>query len=217
MKSRTISVIGGSGNLGKALAWRWARSGHPVIIGSRTQEKAEHVAAELNNKLGKEVISGLDNSSAANKSDIIMLTVPFSAHQTTLEDIKPSLNGQIIIDATVPLSPPRVNVVNLPATGSVALRTQDIVGEQARVVSAFHNISANLLIKDVEIHCDILVSSDDAEAKQSVLNLCEDVGCRGIDVGALANSVAAEAMTSLLIHINKTYKVGHAGLQISGI
>ena len=129
----------------------------------------------------------------------------------------PTLLHSILIDTTVPLVPPKVNVVKLPEAGSVALMTKAIVGDSARVVSAFHNVSASLLNQDTDINCDILVTSDDAEARQVVIELVENLGLRGLNAGALANSAAAEAMTSLLIHMNKTYKVGHAGIQISGI
>ena len=217
MKNRSISVIGGTGNLGFALAWRWARAGHKIIIGSRVREKAEGAALKLNQRLDSAAVSGMDNANAAAHTDIVVLTAPFAAHEATLLAIKPQLEGQILIDTTVPLVPPKVNVVKLPEAGSAALMTQAIVGESARVVSAFHNVSANLLDQDTDINCDILVTSDDAEARQVVIELVEDLGLRGLNAGALANSVAVEAMTSLLIHINKTYKVGHAGIQISGI
>ncbi len=217
MKNRSISVIGGTGNLGFALAWRWARTGHKIIIGSRSLEKAEGAALKLNERLDSVVVSGMENANATAHTDIVVLTAPFAAHEATLLAIKTQLEGQILIDTTVPLVPPKVNVVKLPEAGSVALMTQAIVGDSARVVSAFHNVSASLLNQDTDIDCDILVTSDDAEARQVVIGLVEDLGLRGLNAGALANSAAAEAMTSLLIHMNKTYKVGHAGIQISGI
>jgi NADPH-dependent F420 reductase len=145
------------------------------------------------------------------------LTVPFSAHESTLETIKPGLSGQILIDTTVPLRPPKVTAAQLPAAGSAAQMTRDYLADNARVVAAFHNISAKLLNKDTEIDCDILVTSDDPEARKEVLQLVGDAGCHGLDAGALANSAAAEALTSVLIHLNKTYKVGHAGIVITGL
>ncbi len=217
MKNSSISVIGGTGNLGFALAWRWARAGHEVIIGSRSREKAEAAALKLNERPGSAAVRGMDNADAAAHTDIVVLTAPFAAHEATLLAIKPQLEGQILVDTTVPLVPPKVNVVTLPEAGSAALMAQAIVGESARVVAAFHNVSAGLLNQDTDIDCDILVTSDDAQARQVVIELVEDLGLRGLNAGALANSAAAEAMTSVLIHMNKTYKVGHAGIQISGI
>ncbi len=217
MKNRSISVIGGTGNLGFALAWRWARAGHQLTIGSRSREKAEAAALELNERLGSTAVGGMTNADATAHTDIVVLTAPFAAHEATLLGIKPQLEGQVLIDTTVPLMPPKVNVVQLPEAGSAALMTRAIVGDSARVVSAFHNVAANLLNQDTDIDCDILVTSDDTEARQLVIELVEDLGLRGLNAGALANSAAAEAMTSLLIHMNKTYKAGHAGIRISGI
>jgi predicted dinucleotide-binding enzyme len=92
-----------------------------------------------------------------------------------------------------------------------------MVEDRARVVAAFHNVAANLLNKDVEINCDVLVTSDDPEARKEVMQLSEDAGCHALSAGVLANSIAAEVFTSILIHINKTYKTGHAGIKITGL
>jgi NADPH-dependent F420 reductase len=215
--TKKIAVLGGTGNLGYALAWRWAGAGHEIIIGSRSEEKAQTAADELNEGTGKQQVSGADNLTAVSAAEIVVLTVPFSAHESTLETIKPGLSGQILIDTTVPLRPPKVTAAQLPAAGSAAQMTRDYLTDNARVVAAFHNISAKLLNKDTEIDCDILVTSDDPEARKEVLQLVGDAGCHGLDAGALANSAAAEALTSVLIHLNKTYKVGHAGIVITGL
>lgn len=212
----TISVLGGTGNLGHALAWRWARAGHDVTIGSRTKERAQEAADDLNKRLGKELVKAADNVSATSMSEVVVLTVPFAAHSALLEAIKPVLSGQILIDTTVPLRPPRVAVVQLPEEGSAAEITQNIVGDKARVVAAFHNAAAELLEKDEDFECDILVTGDDIADRRAIKGLVEDTGCRPINAGKLANSAASEALTSALIHINKTYKT-HSGIKITGV
>ncbi|MFQ5661129.1 MAG: NADPH-dependent F420 reductase [Gammaproteobacteria bacterium] len=216
-KKKTISVLGGTGNLGIALAWRWATAGYPIIIGSRDESRAQEAAAQVNARIGRNSVKGAVNPEAARDSEIVVLTVPFRSHQSTLETIKAELAGQIFIDTTVPIQPPRVDVVQLPKAGAVALETRTCLGEKARVAAAFHNISANLLNMDKAIHSDVLVTADDDTVRQEVMKLVEETGCRGLDAGVLANSAAAEAMTSVLIHLNKTYKVGHAGLLITGL
>ena len=214
---KKIVILGGTGNLGYGLAWRWARAGHDVTIGSRVKEKALNAAAELNERLGDGSINGADNLSATKQAEIVVLTVPFAAHEATLESIKPGLSGQILIDTTVPLMPPKVAVVQLPEAGSAAVITRNTLGDRARVTAAYHNVAANLLEQDVEIDCDILVTGDDLETRKEVMQLVEDSGCRAVNAGKLANAAAAEALTSLLIHINKTYKTSHSGIRITGI
>lgn len=212
-----VAIVGGTGNLGKALAWRWARAGYDVTIGSRTKEGAQTAADKLNTRLGNELIRAADNPTATEDAEVVVLTVPFSAHSTVLESIKPKLSGQILIDTTVPLRPPAVSVAQLPKEGSAAEITQKIVGDNALVVAAFHNASAALLIKDVKIDCDVLVTADELSTRRAIKKLVEDSGCRPINAGKLANSAASEALTSALIHINKTYKTRHSGIKITGV
>jgi NADPH-dependent F420 reductase len=212
-----IAIIGGTGNLGRGLAWRWAKAGHEVIIGSRTREKAQHVADELNQRLGQNRIKAADHSSATAAAQVVVLTVPFSAHDDVLRGIKPALSGQILIDTTVPLRPPAVSVAQLPEEGSAAEITQQIVGDRAEVVSAFHNAAASLLESDEEIDCDVLVTADLLSTRRAIKRLVEDTGCRPINAGKLANSAASEALTSALIHINRTYKTLHSGIKITGV
>ena len=212
-----VAIIGGTGNLGKALAWRWARAGYDVTIGSRTKEGAQTAADKLNKRLGNELIRAADNLTAIEDAEVVVLTVPFSAHSTVLESIKSKLSGQILIDTTVPLRPPAVSVAQLPKEGSAAEITQKIVGDNALVVAAFHNASAALLNEDVKIDCDILVTADKLSTRRAIKKLVEDSGCRPINAGKLANSAASEALTSALIHINRTYKTRHAGIKITGV
>ncbi|MBT7952557.1 MAG: NAD(P)-binding domain-containing protein, partial [Gammaproteobacteria bacterium] len=179
MSTKTkIAVLGGTGNLGHALAWRWARAGYDVTIGSRTKEGAQVAADDLNKRLGRDVVKAADNPSATESAEVVVLTVPFAAHSAVLESILPNLSGQVLIDTTVPLRPPRVAVAQLPEEGSAAEITQKIVGDKAQVVAAFHNAAAALLEGDDDIDCDILVTADDIATRRAIKKLVEDTGCR---------------------------------------
>ena len=207
----TIAIVGGTGNLGSALAWRLARAGYRVIIGSRSAASAEARAAELGHGL-----TGMANAEAAAGAEIVFVTVPFAAQEATLNDIAQHVAGKIVVDATVPLVPPKVMRVQLPPEGSAAARAQAILGEGVRLVAGFHNVAAHKLAQDVAVDCDILVFGDDKAARGEVVALADAIGLRGIHGGALVNAAAAEAMTSLLIFINKTYGVDGAGIRITG-
>ena len=206
-----IAILGGTGDLGSAIARRLAKAGHKVIIGSRKAESAEAAAERLGFGL-----TGTDLVSAAKAADVVFVTVPFAAQEATLTEIAPHVVGKILVDTTVPLVPPRVMRVQMPAEGSAAARAQSFVGEDVKVVSAFHNVAAHKLIQDIDVGCDVLVFGDDKAARGAVIALVDACGLRGIHAGALVNSAAAEAMTSILIFINKTYKVDGAGIQITG-
>ncbi|MET0547200.1 MAG: NADPH-dependent F420 reductase [Caulobacterales bacterium] len=208
---KIIAVAGGTGNLGGALAWRLAKAGHRVIIGSRSAENAQKAAAEMGH--GAE---GKSNADAAAAAEIIIIAVPFAAQEATLRDIAPHAAGKIVVETTVPLVPPKVMRVQLPDEGSAAVRAQGILGDQVKLVSAFHNVAAHKLAQDMDVACDVLVFGDDKEARGEVVKLASDVGLRGIHAGALVNSAAAEALTSILIFINKTYSVDGAGIRITG-
>lgn len=206
-----IAIVGGTGNLGSALAWRLARAGYAVVIGSRTVSSAEAKAAELGHGL-----RGMANPDAAATAQIVFVTVPFAAQAATLAEIASHIAGKIVVETTVPLMPPKVMRVQLPSEGSAAARAQAILGEGVRLVAGFHNVAAHKLAQDVEVDCDILVFGDDKAARGEVIALAEAIGLRGVHGGALVNSAAAEAMTSLLIFINKTYAVDGAGIRITG-
>jgi 8-hydroxy-5-deazaflavin:NADPH oxidoreductase len=213
-----IAVIGGSGALGRALAIRLARAGVATVIGSRTQDKARETAAAVASEADSASVTGLDNAAAAEDADLVILAVPFASQGETLRVLAPGLEGKIVVDTTVPLVPPKVARVQLPESGSAALAAAQILGPGVRVVSAFHNISAHKLATSAPVDCDILVFGDDVEARDTVLDLIGSMGLNGLHGGPLANSVAAEAMTSVLISINRRYKVeGGAGIRITGI
>lgn len=211
----TIGVIGGTGKLGSALAQRWAKAGHRVMIGSRTSEKAQASAKILSEETGMDVLGG-DNVSVAEEADLIVLAIPFASQDKIVPEIAKAARNKIVVDTTVPLMPPKVMRVQLPAEGSAARRTQKLLGEDARVVAAFHNVAAHKLAEESDASWDVLVFSDDKEARHTVVGLANDAGMRGLQGGVLGNSAAAEAMTSVLIFINKHYKVDGAGIQIAG-
>lgn len=212
----TIAILGGTGKEGSGLALRWAKAGLRVLIGSREPAKAARVAAELNARLGQEAIKGLGNRDAAAQGDIVVLTVPYAAHLSTLAQVKDVLAGKVLVDVTVPLDPENVRRVKLPPAGSAAQEAQQFLGETVRVVSAFQNVSEALL-HDAEgpIDCDVLVCGNDKEAKRTVIRLAELAGMRAFDGGPIENSAAAEALTSVLIHLNIRYKVHGAGIRFT--
>lgn len=215
---RTIAILGGTGAEGSGLAKRWAHAGHRVILGSRSPEKAARVSAEINASVGSNLVSFLDNRSAAAQAEVVVLTVPYSAQRTTVEEVRDTLTGKVLIDATVPLVPPKVSRAQLPSGGSSVAAIQALLGEEVRVVSAFQNVSAHALSHlDQRVDCDVLVCGDDPAARELVLGLARDIGLRGFHAGPIGNSVAAEALTSLLIAINQRYKVSCAGIRITGV
>jgi NADPH-dependent F420 reductase len=194
------------------------RAGYPVIIGSRGLEKAENSAAALLDRAGGDVnVKGLANPDAAAAADLIILTVPFASQAPTLESVREAAQGKIFVDATVPLVPPKVMRVQLPPGGSAAKQAQEYLGENVRVVSAFQNVAAAHLNAD-DAHldeCDVLVSGNDKDAREIVVQLAEALGMKAWHAGPIDNSVVAEALTSVLIFMNKRYKFPGAGIKIT--
>ena len=208
-----IAILGGTGALGLGLASRWIRSGHEVLIGSRTIESAKSACGKLNINEDQ----GMLNLDAANLADIACLTVPFSFQLDILSEVKDALSGKILIDGTVPLVPPKVMRVQLPEEGCAAIRAQTYLGDSIQVISAFQNISAELLQTDAEIDCDVLVCGDKRDSREQVIALVNDAGLTGWHAGPLCNSAAAEALTSVLIAINKNHTIKHSGIKITGV
>jgi hypothetical protein len=214
----TVAILGGTGKEGSGLAMRWALNGYRVIIGSRDEARAQARAAELNVQIGGDYLIGMENGQAAQEANLIVLTVPYDAHRATLESVQPHLVGKVLVDVTVPLIPPNIRTVYVPEGKAAALEAKALLGDSVRIVSAFQNVSAEKL-KDpnMAVECDVLLCSDDAEAKADVMKLVEAAGMRPVDAGPLANAVAAEALTPVLLYINKAYKVKGAGIRITGI
>lgn len=211
----TIGILGGTGALGTGLARRLAKAGYPVVVGSRTSEKAEEFARSNSFLPGQ--VRGASNIEAARTADIVIVAVPYASHDAILDEIADVVAGKIVVDAVVPLVPPKVSTVQLPASGSAAKAAQDRLGAGVRVVAAFHNIGAAKLASNDEIECDVLVCGDDPAARDAVVAISEAIGIHAIACGPIANAVAVEALTSILIGINRRYKIDGAGIRITGI
>jgi len=213
-----IAVLGGTGHEGMGLAARWAKAGYPVIIGSRDTARAVDAAQVMAARTGGQV-NGMDNRAAAAAGEIIVLAVPYAGQQALARDVRAEIEGKILIDVTVPLVPPKVARVQLPEGGSAVEALQRELGDGVRVVAAFQNVSAHQLADlDRTVNCDVLVAGDDVAARETVCQLAQAIGITALHSGPLANSAAAEALTSVLIAINKRYKVADgAGIRITGI
>lgn len=212
-----IAVIGGTGKEGRGLAVRWAAAGHDVVIGSRDGERAAAAAVELSTIAGR-TLEGGDNLTALERAEVVLLSVPYSAHAETLRGLKAAIGSRIVIDITVPLQPPTVSQVHLPPGQSAALEAHAILGPNVKVVAALHHVSSTQLIDPKKnIDCDVLVCADDAAAKATVLKLIGDLGLRGLDAGALRNSIALESLTPVLLALNKRYKSSGAGIRFTNL
>ncbi|MDB5584102.1 MAG: NADPH-dependent reductase [Bradyrhizobium sp.] len=207
----SIAIVGGTGHLGKAIARRLTKAGHDVTIGSRIADRAQAVAFEIGASRGDK------NAIAAQDKEIVIVTVPYSSQADTLKEIAPFVGNAIVVDTTVPLVPPKVMRVQLPAAGSAAAEAREHLGPDVRLVTAFHSVAAHILDTDARVECDVLVFSDDVEARQRIVELCADMELRGLSGGALVNSAAAEALTSILIYMNKTYSADGAGIRFTNL
>jgi 8-hydroxy-5-deazaflavin:NADPH oxidoreductase len=216
MAGETIAILGGTGDLGTGLAIRWAKAGHGIIIGSRTQEKADAAVAALVKISPSTPARAMVNPQAAAAGDIVVLTVPFEHQLSTLESVRAGLEGKVLIDVTVPLVPPKVGTVQLPAEGSAGKRAQAFLGDGVQVVTAFQNVAAHLLQRDVTIEGDVLVCGNKKAARDKVIELIREAGMRGFHAGPIENSAAAEALTSVLIQINRQGEIAHSGIKIVG-
>ncbi len=215
----TLAILGGTGKEGKGLAYRWAQAGYTVYIGSRKAEKAQNAAADVRARLGDEnaPVHGLLNPQAAERAEIVVITVPFSAHRPTLDAVRDAVQGKIVVDVTVPLVPPKVTKAQMPPAGSAAQEAQEILGPDVAVVDAFQNISHELLWDGGEIDCDVLITGKGKKNRQIVIQLVQDAGLRAWDAGPIENSAVIEGLTSVLIYLNKTYGSTHAGIRITGL
>jgi NADPH-dependent F420 reductase len=192
-----IGLVGGTGKEGRGLAARWTRAGHEVVIGSRDPAKG-------------------DNRAAAG-CDVVVLCVPYPAHEATLRELAGELAGKIVVDLVVPLAPPAITKVTLPEGGAAALEAQRLVPD-ARVVATLHHVSSvHLSDAGRALHGDVLVCADDGHARDVVLGLIGDLGMRGLDAGPLGNAVALEAMTPVLLYMNRKYKRQGLGITIAGM
>lgn len=213
---QSIAILGGTGDLGGGLARQWSRAGYKILIGSRTLEKGEEAAKALLGEFPDLNVTGHENLDAATSADLVVLTVPFAHQLSTLESVASGLSGKVLIDVTVPLMPPKVGTVQLPEKGSAAVMAQELLGDDVFVVSAFQNVGAVHLQEDHQIQCDVLVTGNKRAARETVIKLVEAVGLKGWHAGPLANAAAAEALTSILITINRHHGIDGAGIVITG-
>jgi 8-hydroxy-5-deazaflavin:NADPH oxidoreductase len=212
-----IAIVGGTGKEGRGMALRWARAGHTVTIGSRDAERARETANDLCTAAGKPV-HGEGNAEAVRDAELVVLSVPYAAHRETLLALKEALRGKVLVDITVPLKPPDVRRVTLPPGTAAAFEAQALLGSETKVVSALHHVSAvHLLDLEHGIDCDVLACSDDAEALKLALSAISDLGVRALDAGSLANAVALESLTPVLLHLNRKYKSTGVGVRFTGL
>ncbi|WP_456297121.1 NADPH-dependent F420 reductase [Vibrio sp. AK197] len=219
--STSIAILGGTGPQGKGLALRFATAGIPVVIGSRSQESAELCAQELNRQLavGSAEIIGLENNAAVEHAgDIVILSVPYAAHNATLDAIKTQLTGKILVDIVVPLAPGNPKKMAMPEQGSATEEAQALLGDAIPVVGALHNVSATTL-NDLSrpINCDILVCGNQLDAKKKVMAVINQLDVKTYNAGLAESARCIEAMTSILIRLNisKDVPFSHAGITIA--
>ncbi len=215
-----VAIIGGTGALGSGLALRCAAAGHEVLIGTRDPDRGAQVAAglrvQLSDRDASAAISAAGNVEAAAFGELVIIAVRFGNQRETLGAIIDAVQGKIVVDTTVPLVPPKVMRVQLPAEGSAAQIAQAILGDGVRVVSAFQSVAAHHLTAMGEVPCDVLVSGDDRDARAQVIALARSIGIKALHAGPLCNAAAAEALTSVLIFMNKEYGA-HSGIRITGL
>tara|TARA_Y100001970_G_C14070662_1_gene769244 strand:- start:362 stop:1021 length:660 start_codon:yes stop_codon:yes gene_type:complete len=211
---KVIAIIGGTGGLGSALAFRLGNAGYKILIGSRNNEKACISAEKINDRLGKEIAIGYNNREAAKLAEIIVLTIPFSNHNEIIEEVKEEVQGKIVVDTTVPLVPPKVSRVHLPSSGSIAKLAQEKLGQNVRLVSAFQNVAATSLDSEDNVKGEVLVCGNNLDARSEVISLIESIGLKGWHAGPIDNSVVTESLTPVLIFLNKRYKLSGSGISI---
>jgi 8-hydroxy-5-deazaflavin:NADPH oxidoreductase len=215
-----IAIIGGTGKEGNAIAHRFAQAGVRVLIGSRDAAKAQNAANELNARVGVSAlrVEGYSNRDAAAQADVVLLAVPYAGMTPILEDVRDAAQGKIVISVVSSLDPERKSRAKPPAAGSVTAEVQQFFGDAAKVVCAFQNISPEKLEAVTEkIDTDVIVCGNDKDARAAVIELICRIGVDAFDGGALANAVAVEALTAILIAVNIKYKVKGAGIRLTGV
>jgi len=212
-----IGFIGGTGEEGMGLAYRFARAGHACVIGSRSRERADAAVAELREKDETLPLAGATNDAAAAEAELVVVTTPFDAQAATLPPLADALAGKVVVSTVVPMrfAEGRASLVPVPE-GSAAQQQQALL-PRSTVVAAFQNLSARKLLRGAPVEADVVVCADDAEAKARIMQLAQDIeGVRGIDGGPLANAGLVEGITVLLVAINRAYKT-QAGIRIAGV
>lgn len=213
-----LAIIGGTGKQGTALAKRFALAGVPVILGSRDAQRGLDAASALNARLSVNTITGGSNREAAQRGDILLISVPYNGMGPILQDIYEVVENKIVINIASSLDPEKKTRAKVPPSGSITAEVQNFFGERARVVAAFQNISPEKLESEsATIDSDILVCGGDKDARAQVIALCRRAGMDAFDVGVLANAVAVETLTAVLIAVNVKYKVMGAGIRLTSV
>ncbi len=213
-----IAILGGTGSEGFGLGFRWAAAGHEVIIGSRSAEKGEKASAEMQALLPDATISGTDNLSATQQADVVVLSVPYWAQESTLESVKEAMADKLLVTVVAPTGEKKARVLRLPSGLSAAEEAQQQLEGITRVVAAFQNVGAHHLLDiDHELDCDVLVCGDKKVDKQIAIELVEAAGMKAVNAGALQNASVAEGLTSVLVAINIIHKKKSAGIRITGL
>jgi len=211
-----LAIIGGTGIQGTALATRFAKAGVPIILGSRDAQRGADAASALNARLNVTNVTGTSNSEAARQGDIVLLSVPYNGMQPILQEIYEAVENKIVINIASSLDPEKKMRAKVVPGGSITAEIQNFFGERARVVAAFQNISPEKLESpDDKIDCDVLVCGGDRDARTRVIAMIQQAGMDAFDVGMIANAVAVETFTAVLIAINVRYKVKGAGVRIT--
>jgi NADPH-dependent F420 reductase len=214
---QTIAIIGGTGQMGSALALRWARAGLSVIIGSRDTARAEAAAHAIRTQVSGASVRAADMIEAARAAEIVVLAVPWPAHRATLETVRAAVQGKIVVDVTVPLAPPRVARIELPPEGAAAMAAQQILGPEVKVVAAFETVPAHRLADPAAtIDSDVLVCGNDKGAREIVVALARAAGLDALHGGGLANAAAAETLAAVQIFLNGRYR-GASGFRFTGL
>ena len=219
MTTYDVAVIGGTGPQGKGLAYRWARHGHRVVLGSRSPERAQEAAAEITARAPDASVSGSANTDAAAGADVVVLAVPYDGHDDLVASLADQLGGKVVISCVNPLGFDKQGPYGLDVPGGSAAETAASLVPSARLVGAFHHVSAVTLWGEEEYldHEDVLVCGDDADAKAVAIELARAVTSRdGVDAGRLRIARQLEPWTAVLISINKRYKT-RSGTKISGV
>ena len=219
MTSYDVAVIGGTGPQGRGLAYRWARHGHRVVLGSRSAERATGAASQVSSRLRAGSVTGASNGDAAAGADVVVLAVPYDGHDELVSSLADQLAGKVVISCVNPLGFDRQGPYGLDVPGGSAAETAAALVPSARVVGAFHHVSAPSLWGDADYldHEDVLVCGDDPDAKAVAIELARAVTSRdGVDAGRLRIARQLEPWTAVLISVNKRYKT-RSGTRISGI
>jgi 8-hydroxy-5-deazaflavin:NADPH oxidoreductase len=214
MDNLSVAIVGGTGNLGSALALRLGAPGVKIIIGSRDAEKARNAVATLQPKLRAGELVGMTNQEAIKDANFIVIAVPYEGQSQMVQDLKGQVAGKIIIDTVVPLNKVKPFV---PPAGSALQEAQQILGDEAPVIGALHNISA-VDLGDVDAPLgDVLVCGDNADAKQKVMDIITRIGATAYDGGPSSNAYVIEGLTGVIIALNRKYKSKHGSIKITGI